>query len=93
MFRTSQLSKHGNFIPKNREIESTLNSSKIEGSFVHIGLFSELTLKSCKFHYGYGKNGGAIYLLGNSKLHISACEFRENKAYDTGGALFISNFE
>ena len=61
------------------------------GGACDISQFVKLDIKKCHFENNYSHlEGGAIYAVGNTSLHIFKSVFFQNKAGDSGGASSLS---
>ena len=60
---------------------------------MYLSIGAEVIVTDTRFKKGIATTGGAIYAVGEATLAIEACEFTDNSALNSGGAIFLSNFK
>ncbi len=66
--------------------------SNVAWSAIEVGAFSRLVIQNCEFRYNYTfYRGGAIRTYFESDIRIMDNYFHHNRAYEMGGAIFLSN--
>ena len=65
---------------KNSMKNNNPKSSSIDGGFLHITSGSTVSIVNCTFQNGFGKSGGAIFMLGQTIVNIYGSVFSNNVA-------------
>ncbi|CDW72107.1 UNKNOWN [Stylonychia lemnae] len=76
-----------------KNTEKQLQIDQTFGCFIFIILDVKLYIKNGYFINGLAKQGGAIFITGDSKIDIIESQFNENYAYLDGGAIYSSGFQ
>lgn len=63
-----------------------------QGGHIHVISDSQLHIRGTIFQNGVAKNGGTIYIEGNSTVDVEKCNFRSSMARFKGGAIYGTNF-
>ena len=66
--------------------------SKLWGGFISVSSGATISISRTFFQNGYSKNGGAIYISGNSQATLSTWTFTSWSAGSYGGAIYASGF-
>ncbi|CDW87056.1 UNKNOWN [Stylonychia lemnae] len=76
-----------------KNIQRQLQTDKTNGCFIFIILDVNLFVQNSQFISGVAKQGGAIFIAGDSRIDIIDSTFTDNKAYQFGGAIQASGFD